>query len=311
MDILYLGALLLAQAGISAKQFAMKKCGQVASGAFNSVCINLMRSVICLAVSLVIWLCMDGGYTTAFGHFVIILSGIGTAVNLFTWILSTRLVSLMLIESVSMIGSLIIPLILAPVLYNGDEVSVAQWIGCILIFASVFLFMNKGSGEKKGGSLIGKIVVVTLCALGTTVASVFKKYYTFHISDNGLGSVEYFTFMNFVTVLGVFIFLFAIYYALEKKRIGASLPEGQRVRVELPYKKVYAYILLAATALYVAELFTTYASGLPSAIFYPLSKGLTVVATFLLDVIVFKDKITLKKLIGLAIVIIAIILVNL
>ena len=310
MDILYLGALLLAQAGISAKQFAMKKCGQVASGPFNSVCINLLRSVICLIVSVIIWLCADGGYTTAFGHVIIILSGIGTALNLFTWILSTRLVSLMLIESVSMIGSLIIPLILAPVLYNGDSVSVVQWIGCILVFVSVFLFMNKGSGEKKEGSLITKIIVVTLCALGTTVASVFKKYYTFHIADKQLGSIEYFTFMNFVTVLCVFVLLFAVYYALEKKRLRALLPEGEKAKVELPYKKVYLYILLAASALYVAELFTTYATGLPSAIFYPLSKGLTIVATFLLDVIVFKDKITVKKLIGLGVVIIAIILVN-
>ncbi len=311
MEILFYGALLLAQAGISAKQFAMKKCGQLAGGPFNSVCINLMRSAICLAVSVIIWLCVGGGYTTAFGHLIIIISGIGTAVNLFTWILSTRLVSLILIESVSMIGSLVIPLILAPVLYDGDSVSFVQWIGCVLVFVSVFLFMNKSSGEKKKGSLITKIVVVTLCALGTTVASVFKKYYTFHISDKGHGSIEYFTLVNFVTVLAVFVILFVIYYAIEKRRLGALMPEGDRKKVELPYKKVYAYILIAAAALYVAELFTTYASGLPSAIFYPLSKGLTVLATFLLDVIAFKDKITLKKIIGLGVVIIAIVLVNL
>jgi drug/metabolite transporter (DMT)-like permease len=308
MDILFYGALLLAQAGITAKQFAMKKCGQIASGPFNSVCINLMRSAICLVVSVIIWLMTDGGTTTAFGHFIIIISGIGTALNLFTWILSTRLVSLILIESVTMIGSLVLPLVLAPVLYNGDSVSLVQWIGCILIFVSVFLFVNKGNGEKKEGSVLKKIVVVAFCALGATVAALFKKYYTYHISDKGLGSIEYFTLMNFVTVLFFFVILFTVYYLLEKKRISGVEGGG---KVELPYKKVFVYIMIAATALYVAELFSVYAAQLPSAIYYPLSKGLAVLATFLLDVIVFKDKVTVKKIIGLCLVIIAIVLVNL
>ena len=309
MDILFYGALVLAQSGITAKQFAMKKCGQVAAGPFNSVCINLMRSSICLIVSVIIWLLMGGETTTAFGHLIIILSGIGTALNLFTWILSTRLVSLILIESVTMIGSLVVPLVLAPILYDGDSVSPIQWVGCILIFVSVFLFVNKGNDAKKEGSLITKIVVVTFCALGATVAALFKKYYTYHISDKGLGSIEYFTFMNFVTVLSFFMILFVIYYSLEKKRLSAL--DGVPKRVELPYKKVFVYIIIAASALYVAELFSVYAAQLPSAIYYPLSKGLAVLSTFLLDVIVFKDKVTVKKIIGLGIVIIAIILVNL
>ena len=41
------------------------------------------------------------------------------------------------------------------------------------------------------------------------------------------------------------------------------------------------------------------------------SKGITVLCTFLLDVIVFKDKVTYKKLIGLAMVMVAIVLVTL
>lgn len=50
---------------------------------------------------------------------------------------------------------------------------------------------------------------------------------------------------------------------------------------------------------------------LPSAIYYPLAKGLTVGCTFLLDVIVFKDKVTVKKIIGFFVLIAAIILINL
>ena len=86
---------------------------------------------------------------------------------------------------------------------------------------------------------------------------------------------------------------------------------GETAKVELPYKKVWIYVLIAAVSLYLTELFMVYATRLPSAIYYPLSRVLTVGCSFLLDVIVFKDKITSKKLIGLVTVILAIILVNL
>ena len=310
MLMLYL-ALLLAQAGTSAKQFAMKNCGRLAPGAFNSVCINLARALICLVVSMIIWLFTGGGATTLFGHVIIILAGIGTAFNLFTWILSSQLVSLTLIESVSMVGSMVIPLILAPYLYDGDSVSLVQWLGCALVFVSVFLFTNKGEKNKKEGSTFKKVAIVVTCAVSISLASIFKKYYTYWITAKGLGSIEYFTFINFVTVLAVFLVLFAVYYSVEKKKACALAPIDETPKVEFPYKKVWVYILIAAVALYVNELFTSYASQLPSAIYYPLSKGLTVGCTFLLDVIVFKDKVTLKKIIGFLTVLVAIVLVNL
>lgn len=311
MDLMLYGALLLAQAGTSTKQFTMKKCGSIAPGAFNSVSINLARALICLAVSTIIWIFAGGGATTLFGHVIIIISGIGTAFNLFTWILSSQLVPLTLIESVSMIGSMVIPLILAPYLYNGDTVSPIQWLGCALVIVSAFLFMKKGKKIEKNGSAFQKIAIVATCAISITLASILKKYYTYSIVAKGLGNIEYFTFVSFLTVLAVFSVLFAIYYKLERKRALAVCTSNERPLVKLPYKRVWVYILIAGVALYVNELFTSYASQLPSAIYYPLSKGLTVGCTFLLDTIVFKDKVTLKKTIGLITVITAIILINL
>jgi drug/metabolite transporter (DMT)-like permease len=288
----------------------MKKCGALAPGAFNSVCINLARSLICLAVSLVIWLFAGGGATTLSGHVIIIAAGIGTAFNLFTWILASQLVPLALVESVSMMGSMVVPLILAPYLYNGEEVSLLQWIGGALVLVSVFLFMNKESKDKKTGSRLQKIAILAICAVSTTVASILKKYYTYHITANGLGSLEYFALINFASVLAVFLVLFAVYYTYEKKRIATTCAELKGTSVELPYKRVWIYILIAGGALYINELFTSYAAQLPSAVYYPLSRGLIVGCTFLLDVIVFKYKVTAKKIIGFFTVIAAIILIS-
>ncbi len=311
MDFLLYGALLLAQAGTGVKQFAMKHCGRLTPGPFNSVCINMARSLICLAVSVIIWLWTDGVGTNLFGHVIIVIAGIGTAFNLFTWILASQLVPLIMIESVSMIGSMLIPMILAPYLYDGDTVSLLQWMGCALVIASVFLFAKKEKKTVQKGSALQKIVVLAVNAVSATLLSIFKKYYTYHITAKGLGTIEYFTLINFLTVLIVFLLLFAVYYTLEKKKATAAVGIAEEAKVELPYRKVWVYILLAAVSLYVNELFTSYAMQLPSSIYYPLSRGLNVGCTFLLDVIIFKDKITSRKIVGFLFVIAAVILINL
>ncbi len=296
-------AILLAQIGLNGKQYSMKKCGTLAPGPFNSICINTMRSVICIIVSLIIWLIADGKATTPFGHLIISISAVGTAINLFTWIMSSRLISLTLLEAILTLGKLMGPLILVPVLFKNESVSPFQWVACGLIIVAVFLFVEKGN--KKDGSTIKKILLVALCGLSLAVAVVFKKYYVAQIVKKGLGSVEYFTFINFVVVILTFAILFPIYYHKESIKLRA---DGSDAKPELPFKRVWLFVILAAASLYLNELFTVYANELDAAIYAPLSNGLNIVCTFILDIVVFKDKITVKKLVGLIIVIAAFIL---
>ena len=301
MEIFLYAALLLGLLAVSGKQFAMKKCGALAPGAFNSACINLLRAVICMAVSVVIWLAAGGGTTNALGYVCIALGGIGTAFNLLAWILSSRLVSLMLLETVTTVATMIVPMLLAPILYQGERIGPLPWLGCALILASLLCFVGKRE-EKKEGTPLSKLLTVGLCAVSAGLAAISKKYYTFYVESAGDGSSEYYTMMSFAVVLLTMLVLFAAFYGKEKKQKG---------RVELPYSRVWIFILIAAVCLYVAELFTVYASALPSAVYYPLNRGLAAVFTFLLDAIVFKDKVTPKKLVGLAMVCVAIVLVNL
>ncbi len=301
MEILLYGALLLSVLGVSGKQFAMKRCGALTPGLFNSVCINALRAVICIAVSVLLWLMTGGGATNALGHVCIVLGGIGTAINLLMWILASRMVSLIMIEAVTTVTTMIFPMLLAPLLYNGESATLLQWIGCIMILVAIFCFTG-AKGEKKEGSHFAKILTVGICALGAGLAAISKKYYSYYVKNAGLGSNEYYTMMSFVVILVGFAVLFAVFYRKEKAAGGG--------RVQLPYKKVWIFVLLAAASLYVNELFAVYASALPSAVYYPLNRGLTVVFTFILDVLVFKDKVTVKKLIGLVLITVSVVFVN-
>ena len=310
MKFLLYGALILSQSAVAARQYSMKKCGSLAPGVFNSICINLARSSLCLVVSLIIWLFVDGKGTSATGVLISIAAGIGTAFNLLTWILSSQRVSLTLLEGACAVGSLILPLFLAPYLYGGETVSLIQWIGTFLLIISLLLFAGNNSGRKEKKSLFVSVILVLVCALSTTVAAVTKKLYTFHVTAKGEGSVEFFTLIGFVTILVTFALLFVFYYRAELGRVNAYAESGVLQRVEFPYRRAWVFILIAAVSLYVSELFATYASDLPSAIYYPATKAMNVLGCFLLDAIVFKEKTTVKKVIGLVLLVTAVILVN-
>ncbi len=313
-------ALILAELSNAAKKFAMKKCGKTTPGPFNSVCINMMRAGICTVISLITWLIAGTGADTGKGNAIIIIVGIGMVLDVFCYIISSSMLPLVFISSVNMIASMVLPLILAPYVFNGDKVSPIQWLGCALIFFSVFLFAKKETGEKKSAPLIVKILAVLGGSTGIFLAQMFKKYYTVHYLQNGVGSAEYFTFVTFLTMIVIFSVMFSCFIAAKKigiSRIKKTIPEEGREsaekeipKIELPYKKVWYLVLIAATALYAYQLLTVHATKLPSALYFPLTNSVSFIFSFLVDIIFFKDKVTPKKIVGLFVIITAIVLVG-
>ncbi len=316
--LLCYGALILAQVGTTFKEYSMKNCSKLAPGPFNSVFINLCRSAICTVVCFLIWIIWDRTTTSSMGHLAIIMAGLGTALQLFTWMLAAKIVSLSFINITSMIGSMLLPMILAPYLFDEAPVSIYAYIGSALIFVSMYFFANekvdKTKKEKNAKGLIAKILIVVGCGVGASMAAIFRNYYTRIVK----GTNFYYLFITFLTMLVCFGILFIAYYFLEKKRLK-KLATGELglnsiaqvntdVKVQLPFKKIWYFILIAAAAQFCYEFGSNEALGI-GPIYYPLARGLMVICTFVLDVLYFKDKLTWKKLVGLAIVLCAIVLV--
>lgn len=306
MEVLLYVALVLSQIGSSAKQYAMKKCGAIAKGESNSIRINLIRGAICLAVSILVWIFTDATASDFFGVLIAVLAGIGTSLNLFTWILSAQKISLTLLEGVCTVGVLVVPLVLAPYLYGGESVSLLQWIGSALVILSLFLFSQKEEKKSEKASFFGSMSLIFFCAFGVTLASVAKKVYTYHVVAKGMGSIGFFTMISFLTVFLVFAGLLPFYQRRERR---FALAFGQEPQ-PLTLRRIWPYILIAAFSLYVCEIFATVASDLPAAIYYPATKALGILGCFVLDIAVFREKITCKKLLGLATLLTAVVLIS-
>lgn len=301
----YLFLLIANVAGIS-KVIAMKNSGKVCPGEYNSVRINTLRSILCGLVSLVIFF-ISGANAQSNGWWIWLISGLSNALMMFLWVVCSQSIGLIYLETFSIIGSTAIPMLIAPLLYEGESVSLLQWLGflCLLIAVIALSYKSK-KGEiptetKTHRKLsIIPIIYVLLLILSYVGTSVTQKLYPTIV---GKEYTAYFNLMTFSVVLICFSSVLIFGKAFKKK---SFLPESYSSS-----KKLFAYIFIAAVMIYVYQYFSTVAASmLSSAIFYPLIKGIAMLLTAVCDVVIYKQKLTANKLIGLFFIFSAILLIN-
>ncbi len=284
----------------AAKMAAMKNCGNADDSTGTSVKVNAVRSGIILVVSVIVFAVSRAA--TADRVWIAALSGVSNALNMLSWLVCATAVSLCIVETFVMIGSVVFPLALSPLLYAGETVSATQWAGAGVILAAVVLFCVGRDVKfgKKG------IVWIAVCTLSSAGCNVTAKLYAVRAGS------EYVAFFNLVTFVIVFAF-FAVVAAItvlknRKKTDPAAdselVEDSGRAEEKDPQpreffglpKRTYFRIAIAAVGMYATNYFMTLAAGaLPSGVLYPLSYGAGFVLTAIMDTVFFKQKLTLPR----------------
>ena len=282
------------------KMAAMKNCGNADDSTGTSVKVNAVRSGIILVVSVIVFVVSRAA--TADGMWIAALSGVSNALNMLSWLVCATAVSLCIVETFVMIGSVVFPLALSPLLYAGETVSAAQWAGAGVILAAVVLFCVGRDVKfgKKG------IVWIAVCTLSSAGCNVTAKLYAVRAGS------EYVAFFNLVTFVIVFAFFAVVAAITVLKNRKKTDPAADSESVEdsgraeekdsqpreffgLP-KRTYFRIAIAAVGMYATNYFMTLAAGaLPSGVLYPLSYGAGFVLTAIMDTVFFKQKLTLPR----------------
>lgn len=290
----------------AAKMAAMKNSGNADDSTGTSVKVNAVRSGIILVVSVIVFVVSRAA--TADGVWIAALSGVSNALNMLSWLVCATAVSLCIVETFVMIGSVVFPLALSPLLYAGETVSAAQWTGAGVVLAAVVLFCVGRDVKfgKKG------IVWIAVCTLSSAGCNVTAKLYAVRAGS------EYVAFFNLVTFVIVFTF-FAVVAAItvlkNRKKTdpvadsepvedsGRAADSGRAEEKDpqpreffgLP-KRTYFRIAIAAVGMYATNYFMTLAAGaFPSGVLYPLSYGAGFVLTAIMDTVFFKQKLTLPR----------------
>lgn len=276
----------------AAKMAAMKNCGDSKDPTTAAVKVNTVRSGIILIVSVIVFAASRSA--TADGLWIAVLSGASNAINMLSWIVCATSVSLCVVETFVMIGSVVVPLALSPLLYAGETVSVMQWLGAGLILAAVALFcVGRGAKFSRKG-----IVWLAVCALSSAGVNISSKLYAVRVGS------EYAAFLNLVSFGIVFAFFAvtaAVMFIVNRRKAASKSEEiaepseaetKPRELFRLP-AKTYLWIAIAAVGMYATNYFMTLSSALlPSGVLYPLSYGGGFVITALMDTLIFKQKLT-------------------
>ena len=280
-----------------AKSVFVKKCGTIAVGFKSNVLTNLIRALGCFIVSLVMCLIVGFSKIDSVGLWLSILSGVANGLFLCVWLYSATYVSVCTVEVFSMVGGVVVPLLLAPLLINGDSVTILQILGSVLLLIAVFTF-SKGGIKGKFNALT--ILTLISCLICNAVVMITQTCY----SHYSIGSSEDFQFYTFLFAsLTLILFYLILSFFTNKK--------GENVESPKFNKKALIFIFLAIITLYFTNFFSKLSTlYLDQTVFYPLSYVIAMPLTFLVDVIVFKEKVTKLNVIGLILVVSAGILVN-
>lgn len=312
------------------KVIAVKNSGRLCPGEYNSVRINFLRAVICVLVSLIMF--FAAGAPALGAHWWIWLaSGLFNALLMFVWILCTQRAGLVFVETFGLVGSVAVPLVLAPFLYSGESVTLLQWCGVVCLFAAVILLaLGKGGAAKKPQKAVEQAaltqteltqtaqqeepskktkkaksaglitaVYIALYVISNAGISITPKLY---MEYTGGGYETFFNLMTFAVVLACFSVVLVCGKIFKGKSI---LPENSSSS-----KKTAIYILIAAIMMYSYQIFMSLASALPSAVLYPLLRGGSILLTVWCDAVIYKQKITPATCAGVAFAVIAIVLTS-
>jgi drug/metabolite transporter (DMT)-like permease len=174
-------------------------------------------------------------------------------------------------------------------LFFSEGLSWPHIVGTVMILATFVLAVEKGKDEKKAGMKWFLLTMISFFACGgvglmqkTHQSSAFKE------ELNG-----------FLIIAFAFSFLFSLIAAL------VLLPK-QKEAVKAVSRKMWIFLavitVVAGVAVSLNHKFNLYLSGvMPSAVFFPLVNGVQLIAATLVSFFLFRERLSVKQWIGMAI----------
>lgn len=176
-------------------------------------------------------------------------------------------------------------------IYRHELPQIQQVIGLILMIITFILSVDL---RKDSGMTLKWILVVAGSFVGMGMIGVFQ---TIHQVSEFKSEINGFLFWAFVFSFIMFALLYIPYMIKDKKE--------NRKREKFNYKD-WSLMLITGIIIGAINLINLYLSGaMPSVIFFPIVNGGVIVLSGLASLIVFKEKLSPKKLAGLIIGIIA------
>lgn len=278
------------------KGYCGKKLGTFALNQQSAVLLNMVRMALCIVFGFLIVL-FGGNITAAMPSgkllFISAVSGISASVMVVTWLLSVRKSAYMTVDAFLTLGSLV-PIIACFVLF-GEPISSKQWIGYTILIIAVFIMCSYNNSIKVKMD-IPSLIVLVICGFSNGVTDFSQKWFIKEFSNMPATVFNLYTYAFAGTSLAVF-------YLIMLKKEKPKFEEGSGFR--------YLYVLIMAVMLFANSLFKTKAAiFLDSVRLYPINQGMSLILASLVAAIFFKEKLTVKCIMGMSAAFIGLLIMN-
>lgn len=295
MGYLFLAIALLTN---NIKGYCGKQMSRYSAKLNDTLLICFFRMLMCIGTSAII-LAVTGGFfgleitPKLIGYAA--FSGISTAILVAAWLFAANSSGYMMLEVFQMLG-VGVTILMSFVIYK-EEITVRDVIGfCVLVFAAYL--MHAGTKIKP---TLKTLAVVILCGLANGMTDFSQKAFIYSGLDT---TTAQFQLCSYVFAAVTLIVLYTAMTA------GKKTEEKNGATAIL--KKTWYFVLIMAVCLYANSYFKTEAANyLSAAKLYTLSQGGTMAIGTLMSAFLFKEKLTLKSGISIAITFIGLLIINL
>lgn len=286
MAIGYICLMISVLAGCTKGYFG-KRISGLTRGMAASVWVNLIRLCLCVGISFLVGgagLLQGGSSLDLPAVLTGIFYGLTSAFFLVSWLICARNGTYMLINIFLMLGMLI-TLILNSLFLPGEEITLIQWGGILLLIIAVLIMYSYNTGQR-GKMKPSALLLLFACGISEGLGGFAQKLFQHHSESD----TAFFTLISY----GVAAVVLS----------GALwLPSVRREQVR-PWplvKHTFPYVAVMAVCLFLNSYFKTEAAApgrLTGAQLYPVYESVGLILSVCMSHFFFKEKATLRCIAG-------------
>ena len=272
------------------KGYCGKKISGYVSKPGDAFFMNLIRMVLCIGISFVT-ICFSGGIHTLIVEprvlILTALSGITTSAFVIVWVFCVQKGAYMMVDV------FLIPILSSTFLFK-ERLEIYDIIGFLLLVVAALVMCSYNNSIKAKMSFVA-VGLLILCAVANGGSQLAQKLFAVEYPD---GSVAAFNFYTYVFSALVLFICRGIY----------NVKNHTTQKME---KSIVGYITIMAICLFANSFFLTLAAkSLHAVVIYPLDRGLSIVLSALMAAVFFKEKISIKCVIGMVLAFIGLLVIN-
>jgi len=283
------------------KGFCGKKTSAYISTFSSTMLFNSVRMLICIPIGLLFVMLYTGSLSslviTPMNLLIAAVSGISTSVFVVTWILCVRKGAYMMVDVFLTLG-VIVPVIMCGIFF-GEAVKWNQLLGIAMLVAATYIMCSYSNTIKEKISPKTYILLVT-SGVANGLTQFSQKWLIYQESP---AHVSVFNFYTYVFSSAVLFVCFLIINSRDKTGFG---------EITRNVKKLSVYVVIMSLCIFMHSLFSTMAGQhLTAPQLYPLMQGGGLTLSMVMSAVLFKEKITVRCVVGILITFAALLVINL